>query len=318
MNKNNIDKIIRNEYNNITGIIVEKDSNRLMESYYIGSTKDSVTHIASVTKSIMSILIGIAIDKTFIRSVDQKVLEFFPSYIPKRGERTLQQITIKHLLTMTAPYKYKYEPYTKVYSSEDWIQQVLHLLGGRKDVGTFKYTTVGLHILSGILMVTTGISPLDFAQKYLFKPLEIAIEKPITLKTRDEHLNFLKHSQDSGWVVDPKGINTAGWGLTLKTQDMIKIGKLYLQQGYWNNQLIVSPSWIKESTQEYSTWDKLSYGYLWWIISDTNGSYAAIGDGGNIIYINPTKNLVVAITSKFYPKAKDRVEFIHKHIEHHL
>lgn len=313
MNKETLDNIIREEYNNITGIIVEKSNSRVIESYYNGFDDNSSIHVASVTKSILSILVGIAIDKKFIRDVDQRVVEFFPDYTPKRGEKTLQTITMKHLLTMTAPYKYKSEPYTRVYSSENWVTEVLHLLGGRKDPGTFKYTTIGIHVLSGILTAATGQTPLDFARKHLFSPLGMDVKEGLELKTRDEHLNFLRHSTVSGWVVDPQGNNTAGWGLTLKTSDMIKIGKLYLQQGYWNNKEIISNSWIEESTQIHSAWGDLSYGYLWWII-DKN-SYAAIGDGGNIIYINPTKELVVAITSSFYPRAKGRVEFIKEHIE---
>jgi CubicO group peptidase (beta-lactamase class C family) len=119
----------------------------------------------------------------------------------------------------------------------------------------------------------------------------------------------------SGWVVDPQGNNTAGWGLFLKAADMAKIGQMYLNRGVWDGKQIVPAAWIDESTKEHSRWDerKLVYGYLWWIIDEE--SYAAMGDGGNVIYVNPAKKLVVAIASLFMPRAKDRIELIKAYIE---
>ena len=95
---------------------------------------------------------------------------------------------------------------------------------------------------------------------------------------------------------------------------MAKIGQLFLNKGKWNDKQIVSERWVRESTTEHSRWKKpdLPYGYLWWI--GEKSGYAAMGDGGNIIYVNPEKNLVVAITSLFYPRAKDRIEFIEKFV----
>ena len=89
---------------------------------------------------------------------------------------------------------------------------------------------------------------------------------------------------------------------------------LFLNKGKWNGERIVSEKWVEESTTEHSRWKKMNlpYGYLWWI--GETGGYAAMGDGGNIIYVNPDRNLVVAITSLFYPRAKDRIEFIENFI----
>ena len=98
--------------------------------------------------------------------------------------------------------------------------------------------------------------------------------------------------------------------------DMAKIGQLFLNRGIWNGKRIVSEQWIAESTSEQSRWMQrdLPYGYLWWIV-EQDKSYAAMGDGGNIIYVSPDKNMVVAIASLFYPRAKDRIEFIKKYVE---
>ena len=314
MNNNLIfefEKLVVNEYSNIAGIAVIKNDNLIYEKYFDGYDKDDTLHIASVTKSIISILIGIAIDKGYIKNVGQKVLEFFPNYIVKRGEKTIQNVTIENLLTMTAPYKYKSEPYTKVYSSDDWVKATLDLLGGKTDIGEFKYTTVGIHILSGILTNATGQSVIEFATDNLFKPLGIKAPNNVFLKNKEEHFSFLKDRHVSGWVADPKGVNTAGWGLTLKAVDMAKIGQLYLNYGMWDGKQVISSKWIEDSTKEKSQWGDLSYGYLWWIIDNC---YAALGDGGNVIFINPQKKMVVAIASRFMPRAKDRIELIREQI----
>lgn len=307
-------ELIENEYHNIAGIIVQKDKETVFESYFQAYNKNDTIHIASVTKSIISILIGIAIDKGLICSVEQTVLDFFPDYEIKKREKTIQKVTIQHLLTMTAPYKYKFEPYTKVYSSGNWTKSVLDLLGGKTLSRDFKYTTIGLQILSGIIEKTSGKSVLDFASENLFKHLDINQPGNIRINSRDEYTSFLKDKYVNGWVIDPNGTNTAGWGLTLTAQDLAKIGQLYLNEGKWGNRQIISQSWIEESTKIHSKWGDLSYGYLWWIIDDLNQNcFAAIGDGGNIIYVDRAKRMVISITSRFMPRAKDRIELIRKH-----
>ncbi|MDA3850795.1 MAG: serine hydrolase [Spirochaetaceae bacterium] len=308
-------EIIEMQYDNIAGIIITKNNELKFEHYNNGYKYNDTLHVASVTKSIISILIGIAVYKGAIKSIDQKVLEFFPDYKIKRGEKTIQEITIKNLLTMTAPYKFKYEPYTKVYSSEDWTKATLDLLGGKGKIGDFKYTTVGLQILSGLLVNASDQTLLKFANENLFERLGIKKSQNTKISNKEEHLAFLKNNYARGWVVDSKGVNTAGWGLTLTTGDMVKIGQLYLNQGKWNNKIILSSEWIDESTREHSLWGDLPYGYLWWIFKGFEGNgYAAIGDGGNIIFVYPEKNLVIGISSRFMPRAKDRVELIRKYI----
>ena len=310
-----LEKCIKEEYINVAGILILKENRPIYEQYFNGYTKDDALHLASVTKSVLSILIGIAIDKGNIESVHDKVLKYFPQYKVKRGEKTIQNISIKHLLTMTAPYKYKSEPYAKVFRSEDWTKSALDLLGGKGTIGTFKYTTVGTQILSGILVSATGQSVLDFASDYLFTPLGIKVPGHREIPDKESYFNFVKGSNVSGWVVDPMGVNTSGWGLALTVQDMSKLGQLYLNRGLWHGKHIVSDEWIAASTREHSRLNHLSYGYLWWLIKvGKKGAYAAIGDGGNIIYICPEKDLVVAIASSFMPRAKDQIELIEKEI----
>ena len=306
---------IATDYKNMVGMVIVKDGEKVYENYYNGCNAESRIHVFSVTKSVISILIGIAQDKGLIKSIDDKVLDYYPDYTVKRGEKTLPNIRIKDILTMTVPYKYKFNPYTKYFTSMDWVNFSLDKMGGKGKIGEFRYAPIiGPDVLSGILVKATGKSVLEFAKENLFEPLDINIEKNITFHSKEEQMEFYKSTDMNGWVADPQGVNTAGWGLTISPVDMAKIGLLFLNRGKWNGKQIVSEKWVEESTTEHSRWKKMNlpYGYLWWI--GEKGGYAAMGDGGNIIYVNPDKNLVVAITSLFYPRAKDRIEFIEKYI----
>lgn len=312
-----MENIINKDYSNMTGMVILKEGKSVYENYYNGYTEANRIHVFSVTKSIISVLFGIALDKGYIDSIEQKVLEFYPEYTVKRGEKTIQNITIKDMLTMTAPYKYRFNPYTKYFTSRDWVRFSLDKLGGKGHIGEFRYAPiVGPDILSGILVKATGQSVFDFAKENLFAPLGITVEKNIVFHSKEEQMAFYKATDISGWVASPTGVNAAGWGLTLSPVDMAKMGQLFLNKGAWNGERIISEKWIIESTSEQSRWKQrnLPYGYLWWLGEQDNG-YAAMGDGGNIIYVSPEKNMVVAITSLFLPRVKDRIDFIKKYVE---
>ncbi|MVB12451.1 6-aminohexanoate-dimer hydrolase [Caprobacter fermentans] len=312
-----LEKVICAEYGNIAGILVQKSGMKLYENYWNGYTAGHAVHVASVTKSVVSALIGIAIEQGYIENEDRKVLDFFPDYTVKAGERTIQNITIRNLLTMTAPYRYQTEPYEKFFTSRNPIRDALDLLGGDGAIGEFNYSAIGgTHILSGILVKATGRSVLDFAVENLFAPLEMKVPRNVVLRNKEEHIAVMNDKNTSGWAVDAQGINTAGWGLFLTAEDMAKIGRLYLNGGVWDGKQIVSAGWIAESTREHSRcaeWGNLAYGYLWWILD--GDSYAALGDGGNVIYVNTKKKMVISIASLLIPDAKDRIELIQKYIE---
>ncbi len=164
---------IEKGYGNIAGIIVLKDDNAVYENYFNQCSENDPVHIFSVTKSIISMLFGIAIDQGCIKNPDEKIIDFFPDYHISKSEKIIQHITIRNLLTMTAPYKYKFNPYPKYFSSEDWVRSSLDFLGGNGKIGKFKYAPIiGIDILSGILIKATGKSVLEFAQDNLFSLLE--------------------------------------------------------------------------------------------------------------------------------------------------
>jgi len=315
-----LEKLINNNHNNIAGIVILKNGATLYENYFNKCSADSRIHVYSVSKSIISILIGIAMDKGHINSVNQRVLDFFSDYMPKRNEKVIQNITLKDMLTMSVPYKYKFPPYTHIryFMSNDWVKFALNLIGGRKPVGEFKYTPlIGPDIFSGIIKKATGQSVLGFATENLFYPLGITVDSSIVFRTAKEQFAFNKATNISGWVSDQMGINAGGWGLTLSAMDMAKIGQLYLDGGLWGEKQIVSTSWIDESTKEHSRWKEinLAYGYLWWIIDNKEQAFAAIGDGGNMIYVNTKKDIVVSIASLFDPKVKDRARLVQDRID---
>jgi CubicO group peptidase (beta-lactamase class C family) len=312
-----LEAVIKRDHENITGMIIQQDGQPVYEGYADGYRANSAVHVASVTKSVFSILIGIAIDKGYLQSIDQHILDFFPDYKVLPGEETIQKITIKHLLTMTAPYKYDVEPYETFFTCENPVETALDLLGGNKPIGEFHYAAIGgPQILAGILTSATKQHLLSFADQYLFSPLGIDVPNDIVLKSQAEHIAVMNDKGTKGWVVDPQNINTASWGLFLTPSDMIKIGQLYLDGGIWQGTQLVSTSWIEESTKEQSRcvqWGDIGYGYLWWLIDEN--SFAAMGDGGNVIYVNSKKKAVIGIAASFMPNAQDRIALIKTEIE---
>ena len=311
-----LEQLIKSKYGNTGAVIVQKGGDTVYEYYQNSCTKENPFHVFSVTKSIVSLLIGIAMDKGYIQSIEQPVLDYFPDYTTKKREKTIQNVTLRDMLTMTAPYKYKYAPYTKYFTSGDWVKASLDLLGGRGKIGEFRYAPViGPDIFSGILVNTTGKQLLDFANENLFEPLGIHIPGDIEFHNKEEQMEFYKSKTVEGWVKGPNDVHTGGWGLVLKSYDMVKIGQLLLNNGNWNGKQLVSEEWICESTSQKVQWKNLKYGYLWWIIDEADQSYAALGDGGNVIYVNPKQDMVVVIGSYFKPRVEDRMKLIKEYIE---
>jgi CubicO group peptidase (beta-lactamase class C family) len=296
---------IKSDYSNINGIVVVRTGSIAYEQYYNGYGPKDLQHVASVTKSILSALIGIAIDTGYIKHVDQKVLDFFPDYVPDdaASHPQKQEITIRHLLTMTAPYAFEdwHEPLEQMCKSSDWVKFALDSLGHQGKIGNFKYSTAGAHLLSAIITRCTGKSAREFANERLFSPIGMTEIPDFEMKSFGFDDLFGVHVK--GWVKDPNQISTGGWGLTLNPRDMARFGYLYLNRGLWDNQQIISETWIDESTAMNAN----SYGYLWWLREEDGVlAYSALGDGGHVICCLLEQDLVVAITSEFIMQPSDR------------
>ena len=317
MNKEGLFELVGRSAPNICQIAVCQGGEEVYSQEWNGYRKTDCTHIMSATKSIMALLIGIAIDRGMLGGVDEKVLSFFPDYEVKRGEKTLEHVTLEHLLTMRAPYKGKGDPWTKVCASDDWTRSSLDFLGGAKGItDVFDYRTVCLHVLSGILYRASGMKTVDFANEYLFEPLGIARHDNFYAKDAEEHKHFTidRQPRENVWFADPAGLGTPGYGLCMSASDMARIGQLCLNKGMWEGQQVVSPEWLAAMTKPRAVEDNryrgMHYGYLWWIVHPERNIYAAIGNSGNVIYVNPEIDTTVAVASYFKPTVFDRIDFI--------
>lgn len=306
---------------NICQIYAIKNGSVVFNDCWRGYKTTDAVNVMSVTKSVMALLVGIAIDKGYIKNVNQNVIDFFPDYQVKRGEKTIYKVTLRHLLTMTAPYKYRSEPWTKVCTSEDWTKAALDLLGGRNGItGEFKYATLGIQILSGVIQNASEMKCIDFANQFLFAPLGIPEHTIHGASDKDDQFDFLmnKAPKKNEWYSDPKDTVTAGWGLCLSAEDMAKIGVLILNSGEYDNKRIISKNWIEEMTAPRialgERFGNMHYGYLWYRPHKDKQIVAAIGDGGNVIYVNIEQNISIGVTGTFKPCVFDRIEFIEKNI----
>ncbi len=306
---------------NILQVVAYKDNKLEIEAYRNNFKRTDTMNVMSVTKSVTAILLGIAIDKGYIKSVDEKIMDYFTDYIPKRGEKTIYDVTIRHIITMTAPFKGKSEPWTKVFTSDDWTYKVLDFLGGKSGItNEFRYYTLGVQIIFGIIQKATNMNVLDFANEYLFKPLDIEPRTDANCHNKEEQMNYIQMKENHGtvWFLGPKNNPTAGWGLSLSAYEMAQIGLMVLNNGVYKNKRIVSSNWISEMTKVQVAQDisqgEYAYGYFWWMPKRNNDITCAIGDGGNVIYVDRINNIVVSVTCYFKPLIFDRLVYIEKNI----
>ena len=306
---------------NICQIHVIKGGRTVYDDCWHGFTTDDAMNVNSVTKGTMGLLAGIALDQGCIQSLDQKVMEFFPDYAVKRGEKTIYEVTIRHLLTMTAPYKGKSEPWKKVCTSDDWTLAVLDTLGGRSGItGEFRYATLGIQILAGIIERASNEKCIDFANRNLFEPLGLPKRIPHGDSSKEDQLDFFmnKNPRKTEWYTDPQNTVTAGWGLCMSAREMAVVGELVLNHGIYHGSRIISEEYLDDMLRPHlklgERFGFMNYGYLWYQPFDDRAVYAAIGDSGNIIYVNQEANVSVGITGSFKPRIYDRVDFIERNV----
>lgn len=305
--------VIVKEYSNICGIVIVKDEHVVYRQYFNGYDMHTPIHVASLTKSILSAVAGIAVEQGYIQSVKQNVISFFPDYEFKDQNGNREAATIENLLNMTVPYSFAdyQEPLEAFSMSEDWVRFALEMIDKNGTIGDFKYSTEGAHLLSAILNRATGKSTCEFANEALFKPLGMAEIEPHLLTAAEMNFDTLFGKDLKGWANDPQGITTGGWGITLTPDDMARFGLLYLNCGCWNGKQVIPKAWVVAS----STPNRYNYAYMWWQLAFGNIlAFAAMGDGGNIICCIPEKQLVIAIASAFTMSAKDRRILIDEHI----
>jgi CubicO group peptidase (beta-lactamase class C family) len=264
----------------IDSVSVVRNGYLVLDAYVYPFGPDQQHEIYSCTKSIVSALIGIAIEQGHIESVGVPLLELLPDRTASQAENKTA-ITLEHVLTMSSglecrdSYLYRWQGLGEMRQSSDWVQHMLDL-DVEHEAGTyFEYCNGGSFLLSAIVQEATGQTVLIYAEKHLFGSLGIT---------------------DVTWPANPQGISI-GWGeMRMRPRDMLKIGVLYLNQGRWRDQQIVPAQWVEASTRKHIAGTlQDGYGYQWWIAEP--GLYMALGYSGQYIIVVPEQNLVVVFTS---------------------
>ncbi len=314
--ENIISKIDNHEYQNIDGIMLWKDDIVIAEKFWNNWNKTKPHMLQSVSKSITSLLIGIAIHEGYISDTNQKVLDFFPSYRPIANlDEHKKALTIEDLLTMRTGMDWNEHPYqgsnlAKMNSNRnDWIRFVLDTPMKEEPGQTYSYNSGGVILLAGVIEKASGMSVQEFAQKYLFEPLGIGSAE--------------------WWFSDHQGLPHTGGGLNLAAMDMIKTGLLILQKGEWDSQKILSEEYVETLFQNHIT-DKLrdvqgyqlGYSYLWHVFPiDPNQNFestekfiAAWGAEGQWIFVLPSYDVVIIFIgdTKNFREETQPIEIIYK------
>jgi CubicO group peptidase (beta-lactamase class C family) len=298
-------KIIDGVYPNVHSILIIKDGKLVFEEYFYEYDKDSLQELRSATKSFVSALTGIAIEKGFIKSVNETVLPFFPEYTIQNNSDAKKQITIENLLTNQSGLDCDISNdksvgnETKMDYSDDWVRFTLDLPMIDKPGGKGMYCSGNPVTLGRIIEKTTHTPLPEFARENLFTPLGITHFK---------------------WNFKPEKINAEDYcQLYLTPREMAKFGLLYLQNGSWNGRQIVDRAWVKQSLEKHSVVQGVDYGYLWWIkyLNADGVKYygkGAQGNGGQRIYIWQEQNMVTVLTGGNYNTQSPSDELIRKYI----
>ena len=275
-------EIISEQYPAVDSILIVRNGKIILDLHQ-NSFKDSDVHrIYSGTKSILSILVGIAIDQGYIESVDVHLLDFFQDKEINYSGEMKGAITLEHLMTMTSGMQcldadtYGLDWWVEFMGSPNWVSTFLDQPMNAVPGEEFYYCDGSANLVSAILQDSVGMSLYTFAEQYLFTPLGI-----------DE---LYWHQVGGGYYNGSTGVH-------ILPKDYAKIGSLLLTGGRWQGEQIVSEEWIASSTSKYiegsfTDW----YGYYWWV--DEEGYISAFGLGNQLLYVIPEENLIVVIFSQ--------------------
>ena len=271
----------------------------IAEGWWNPYNKELKHTLYSTSKSFTSSAVGFAVNEKRLTVYDN-VISFFPKDLPDSVSPFLAEMTIKNLLTMSAGQQPD-PTFNVVVKDSNWVKSFLALPVVNKPGTKFLYNTLATYMLSAIVQKVTGEKIIDYLRPRLFEPLGI---------------------EEIDWEVDPHGINTGGWGLRVKTEDMAKFGQLYLQKGMWNGKQILPAAWIEEATtfkidqapdapqsrKDSSDWMQ-GYCYQFWRCR--NNAFRADGAYGQYIIVMPDKDAVIAIQAES-PDMQDEINLVWK------
>ena len=292
---------LKNEKHKVHSILIIKDNQLKLEEYFNGFSMSKSHDLRSATKSIISLLIGIAVDKGLIKNIDDPISKYLKDPSPTKNlDERKNNITIRHLLTMSSGLdcndwdKTSKGQEDKVYRKKDWLQYTLNLPMDNEPGKESNYCSMGVVLLAEIISQCSGLPIEEFAEKYLFKYLNI---------------------KDAEWGhTSRKKVIASAKRLYLTPRDMAKIGQLVLNKGNWQGNQVVSEKWIQESTSTKTKITGIDYGYLWWILplninGEIQSSIVATGNGGQYIIILPEINMVAVFTGGAYNSEDDKIPF---------
>ena len=273
---------IESDGNHIHSLLIVRHGHLVLEDYFDPFDKNTAHQLASVTKSFTGALIGKAIEKGYLKGVDQPLYTFFSDVT--LDDPAKKAITIGNVLSMSSgldwpewdnEYRSPVNPYSTIIYENDSAKYFFDQPMAHTPGKVFNYNTGGSHLLSAVVTRASGESTLDFAKKELFGPLGIS---------------------DVKWETAEDGIYKGGAGLSLRPRDMAKFGQLYLQQGIWQGQPIINKDWINQSAQAHATYSPtVKYGYQWWL--PQSKGMVAVGWGNQNIWVLPQADMVVVFTA---------------------
>ncbi len=268
---------------NINSLLIVRNGRIVLDAYFDPYNGSFPHKLASITKSVTSTLVGIAIDQGKLQ-LDQPMVSFFPDRTIANLTDRKKAMTVRDLVSMRNGMKSGCiagdEPtLDAMRSTPDWMQAALDRPMAKDPGQSWCYDSPGMHILSAILQKATGMTEYEFARQNLFEPLGI---------------------REVFWSSDPQGY-THGWGdLFLKPQDAAKLGYLWLHQGRWEDRQIVSADWVAEAVKPHSIAGDDNYGYGIWVAVDEppDDNFFAVGRGGQYIRVYPSYNAIVVVTAQ--------------------
>ena len=286
--------VLTGKYPNVRSILLVKNGNIILEEYFYHYHRYVIQDFRSGGKSVTSELVGIAIDKGFIKGVNEKLFDYFPEF--EKGtdwDKRKDEILLHHVLNMTWGIDQSGPANYAIWYTENWITDILNLPLVREPGTQFEYHSAAPALFGPIIEHTSGISVSEFARKYLFEPLNIS------------------HYQ---WYIFPDGSEMTAGALWMRPRDMAKFGYLILSGGQWHGKQILSEEWINKSTSAHISAGGYDYGYYWWLgkLNKENEiieSIMASGYGGQRVYVIPKLNLIAVFTSQpdDNPKGQTRI-----------
>ena len=288
----------------LTSFMVWHSDSLQMEYYRPPMRRNRPINIKSASKTVIGALIGIAIDKGYITSVDDSVAQYLPDYFAQAPKDARQGMTIRDVLRMSSGLEStSIRRYGAWVTSRNWIRYTLN--GDLESVpGTdMEYSTGDSHILSAVLTEATGMSTRAFAERYLFGPMDVTI---------------------GGWDRDPQGYYFGGNNMAISPAGLLEFGKLYLNNGRHQERQLLPPDWVQDSQTVY--FDRVSYssrghnyGYMFW--NNTFAGYEAWfawGYGGQFVFHFPELDAVVVVTGNPDTRTRGFNERVYSFLESHV